>query len=1497
MKSKFLVILTLIFALCLCAVYADGVNVDNGINFVTDAGDIIRAFPDVTNSDYTMHASVTVKNESNLQKDMVLFVSVYDRNNNLKKLSYDIISAPVNGEDIGSVPVTIPRGTVESDFICKAYLWDTIAGKIAYRTESIFLDLNTNLYGITIGGVDIEDYSDDTDVYSVKVAKANSEIKVYPKSGATIVQYNEINVPGTSKIKLTDGENTRNITIKTYLEEKDKYTLSALKYKIGDTEYSVEGFDPDINEYTVNLPDNTFYVALLPEAMGEVTCTIQDINDSPNVINGVSFGKMRTDTTGPSYVYERKAVKGVVPIKNESTKAFVNVTDGEKTTEYTINFRAVQPRLTGFNLVGADGDHYVPVFTSGAGFNNDNGTICVSDRMWAAANISKKLIGASYFMSPYNNKGGGQWWNDVGAKGDEYFNFTADTAGTVYLLGNSNISEYSGWEKVNNGTVPTHPKGYTLGDKTWNDYDDTEFFMSCVKWNSDRGRCDECGVGTMQESQISYIDGCVQYKYAFAKHFEAGEQVSIKHTGEYGNSAAEIIWAVVWDVDVNYPVLPDTGDEETGDDDEPGSDEGDIKDISEYGESTYTGGYYVPGSSGSDYVTLTISGSQDEGSEHIQTAVLKSGVSSVPAGENAINVGGALGKIKLKNNDNYGAKTLHCKYTFVESSSPILMRFQYQTSTNDGSPKDTFTMTNEGVTFGDASVSATAPYEINIFQNVATGVTVIYVNDEILYDGRETGDNLWGSESDHWHQFRFRTVEEDSAFRLVVKNMHHEVYSEEVLLTEVINYVMAEEETGDDNPGEDPIDPPVTPDHPGDVEEDYTLDGYNKKQLDNNWANVNLENVQDPTTGVHTTTATYSGTLAAGKRIATFQPWEKGQGTREDAAGTYTMHFGFTVNEVTSPLALAYKYDAGGTKYLAVLTNSKVVAGSSLDGETYIGVTAPYTINCFMNIQSGDGYVYVNDQLLYQGGMTNSSGDKKWHEVRVTSLEETTSIKLVTTKANSSIFNESVTIQEVIDYIMNGVQFGDNGESGDDETDSNIPEGIQNISSYALNGYFYNQLNNNWAEVTLSDETDNATGVITTTATCSGTLAAGKRIASFQPWDKNKPTYSNAAGAYTMHFGFTVKELNSPLCLEYRFDASKKLISFSDSKVVWGDSMDGDTYIEVTEPYTIDIFMNIQDCRGIIYVNGQVLYDGTIEGASRFCNSGADTKWTEIRVKNLQGATDIKFVTTAANGSIYDDGITLQDVVKAYLGEDIFGEDPVVPPVEPEEPGDGEGDIKDVSEFGESTYTGGYYVPGSSGSDYVTLTITGNQDEGSEHIQTAVLKSGSGSVLAGENAINVGGALGNVKLKNNGSYGAKTLHCRYSFVESSSPILMRFQYQTSSNDGSPKDTFTMANTGVTFGDASVSATAPYDINIFQNVETGVTVIYVNDEVLYDGRIKGENLFGSGSHHWHQFRFRTTEEDSAFKLVIKNMHHEVYSEDVSLSEVIDYVMLNYATLDK
>jgi len=568
MKIKISAILLLILGLFICTAYADGnISTDTGIKFVSQSGATIPKFPGVATSDYTMYAQATVTNSSTSSESVTLFVAVYDGANNLKEVVYK--TEEINGgnsETLVKVPVTIPKGTQESDFVCKAYLWDSIIGTTSPRAESVFLDLNTELYGITIDGKSIEDYDDTTDFYSVKIERENAEIKVHPKSGATSVSFGEINVPGETKIMLTSGNNRREITVSTYLDELDNYTLSSLSYMVGDEVYQVEGFRKDVYNYTVRLPDNTFYVTLLPESYGEITCKIQDVNDSPNFVNGVSFGKMRTDTTGPAYVYKRDMIDGIIPVKNENTRALVSVTDGENTSEYTITFQAVQPRLTSFNMTGAGDDYYSPVFTSGAGFNNDNGTICVSDRIWAAANISKKLIGASYFMSPYNNKGGGQWWNDVGEEGDEYFNFTADTAGTIYYLGGAPLSEYSDWKKVNNGVAPKHPESFSLGDKTWNDYTDTDYFMSCVKWNNNIGRCDECGVGPMTGEQESYLDGCVAYKYVFEKHFEAGEEVSVKHSGLKGNSAAEVIWAVKWDVDVNHPYdkeeMPDDSDDE-----------------------------------------------------------------------------------------------------------------------------------------------------------------------------------------------------------------------------------------------------------------------------------------------------------------------------------------------------------------------------------------------------------------------------------------------------------------------------------------------------------------------------------------------------------------------------------------------------------------------------------------------------------------------------------------------------------------------------------------------------------------------------------------------------------------------------------------------------------------------------------------------------------------------------------------------------------------------
>ena len=563
-KKRLFAVLPLMFMLCFCfcTAHAEDVTVDGGIGFVSANGAAIRAFPDTSSEAFTMYAEARIKNSGASDADMMLIVAAYDGSGNLSGVTYSTVRIGAGSEETARTAVTIPKGAAESDYTCKAYLWDSLTGSAAPRAESVFLDFDTGLNGITIGGALLDDYSDEVDSYSVQISEKNADIAVFPRSGGASVNYAEINVPGTSRIRISAGSKKREITVNTFLSESEKYSLTSLSYKIGDEIYPIEDFDPGIYSYSVNLPDNTFYVTLLPEAQGEISCKVQDINDSPNSVDGVSFGVMRSDTTGPAYAYKRDAVNDIIPIKNENTRAYITVTDGASSTEYVIMFRSVQPRLTSFNLTGAGGT-YVPVFTSGAGFNNDNGTICAADRVWAAANISKKLIGASYFMSPYNNKSG-QWWNESErSAGDEYFNFTADTSGTVYFMGKTSPSSYSDWKKVNDGVTPKHPTSYKLGDKTWNDYSDTDYYAECIQWNSNIGRCDVCGVNeTTDALAASYLDGAFGYSHVFTKHFEAGETVSITHTGLFGDAAAQIIWAIVWDVDVNYPGEASGGEDE-----------------------------------------------------------------------------------------------------------------------------------------------------------------------------------------------------------------------------------------------------------------------------------------------------------------------------------------------------------------------------------------------------------------------------------------------------------------------------------------------------------------------------------------------------------------------------------------------------------------------------------------------------------------------------------------------------------------------------------------------------------------------------------------------------------------------------------------------------------------------------------------------------------------------------------------------------------------------
>ena len=562
--KKFFGFLTLNILLLLlyAGVSAEGLYSQSGISFLSsEHGIVLRECPDAGKKIY---AEADVKNTSGEDKTAFIYLCKYD-GDLLKGISFGKKVIPAKGEERVSANITV-GSDAEKSFTYKAYIWDGAAGAGACSKEATFLEYPVSLYGITVGGVPIEDYSDDTEEYTVKVSSKNEKIVLYPKSGAVKMTEVSYNVPGNTVVKLSAGGSTKTVTVKTYMDEEYLYSLSDLSYTVNGKEYKIGNFDPDVMNYGVVLPDNTFYVRVTGTSPGEITYKVQDVNGAPNRIAGVSFGKMRGDTTGPTYTYERLAIDRVIPIKNEETKAIIRVTDGTNIKKYTVTFYAKQPRLTEYKLADPNGS-YVPIYTSGAGLNNDNGSVISADRMWTAANVSKSLIGASYFMSPCNNKNSGElWWGkDYRYKGEEYFRFTTDTPGKVVMLSaydcDMNFTDYPEevWKRENSGSKPSgisDPREY---NKAYNSYTTPEYFFFSLDWNSNtdviRANLGVEAVSGAKLTEVKEAAGSSKpYCYAWSRHFEAGEPVIIRHTGVQGNAAQAYVWAIIWDgTDVNYP--------------------------------------------------------------------------------------------------------------------------------------------------------------------------------------------------------------------------------------------------------------------------------------------------------------------------------------------------------------------------------------------------------------------------------------------------------------------------------------------------------------------------------------------------------------------------------------------------------------------------------------------------------------------------------------------------------------------------------------------------------------------------------------------------------------------------------------------------------------------------------------------------------------------------------------------------------------------------------
>lgn len=420
---------------------------------------------------------------------------------------------------------------------------------------------NTNLSLVMVNGEVFEEYSDGTNVYAMKVSE-DSEIKIdaIPADGGTKVEVENIStLPGVAKIKIESASGIkRTVEFVVYSDEKQLSTPKNLAYKIGETSYDIEGFDAAATEYTVELPDNTFFVQVNPEVLGvtETDVMVLDVDPSKKTYGGVSYVSGSLASYYSMWFSKRPAVNNIIPIKNEETKAVITTSYGSSSETYTVTFKSRQPRLTEFNISdAAKADKYYPIFIGGAAAFNDNGSPAGTDRAWAVVNISDNLIGSSMFAMHLaaNRKGGSNDWLETNTTG-EYFNFTADTSGTLYLLTNDTFTnaEYniqSGefardgqWRLISsyNGAVPSGYTNWDLVPRTFANYGDNIYYARKIEYQG----MDKFAADALTSNVSSF--GKEYYYNAYARTFEAGESVSVYHKG---TSSPIIMGFIKWELE------------------------------------------------------------------------------------------------------------------------------------------------------------------------------------------------------------------------------------------------------------------------------------------------------------------------------------------------------------------------------------------------------------------------------------------------------------------------------------------------------------------------------------------------------------------------------------------------------------------------------------------------------------------------------------------------------------------------------------------------------------------------------------------------------------------------------------------------------------------------------------------------------------------------------------------------------------------------------------
>ena len=533
-------------------------------------------------------ASVEVTSDG---QKRILVLSAY-KDGCLKSITAD--SKVVSGTETLTATVDKTGADEIIATVIDAFGGKSLTKKAVYGTNSTALEY------ITVNGKAL-DYDDETDEYWAQYLKEPVTVDFSVKDGTTKATISDFEVPGNAEINVVSASGRkRNIVIHLYKSEEQLSKLTGIRYKVGDEIYEIEGFNSSTTQYSVELADNVMGVTLLPKSMGNLTCTIS--NEAVSAIGGVNLGSMY-NTGLTAYQYTHNSRNNYVPIKNEKTTAYVTVTSGDSKTQYKIEFISKQPRLTSFEYVGAAEDTYKPAFIGGSALNNDSGTLLSMDRRWSVGNISKALLGGSCFMLPASNKDS-NWWNSNTS--GEYFNFTADTSGKVYILSGNSITndEYGSWTKgVSTVSLPDGSSWAKIA-KDWNDYE-AEYFACVIENQDDYARAINPGIAENDgDETMLYPVELRNYAY---RPFEAGEKVSIYHTGKTGQNAAKSIVVIVWDGTVGAAEDPKEEEEEQEQETSPTiEDENKLMSLVFDGFTDTTKAVWEDGSGYNNHVTLHI---------------------------------------------------------------------------------------------------------------------------------------------------------------------------------------------------------------------------------------------------------------------------------------------------------------------------------------------------------------------------------------------------------------------------------------------------------------------------------------------------------------------------------------------------------------------------------------------------------------------------------------------------------------------------------------------------------------------------------------------------------------------------------------------------------------------------------------------------------------------------------------------------------------------------